>query len=172
MREGRKLREQLLEINRLHHQGSAAEASELASSLESATPADPRKVDGLARQRVRELRDTAFSFGNLELTREVVRRFIYMPEVRPLLTVEVLERRRDEFDGETARALIKAANAFFGELLKAPRGEGKKHGGRRTDDDRNAHAAALAALLPCNLFENRRGRSGGDAPARFDVSAG
>ena len=159
VQEGRKLREQLLEINRLRHQGSATEASELASSLESAAPADAKKLDGLARQRVRELRDTAFSFGKLELTREIVRRFVDMPEVRPLLTTEVIERRRDALDGETARDLIKAAKAFFGELLKAPRGEGKKRGGRRTDNDRNAHAAALAALLPRDLFENKRGRA-------------
>jgi len=51
------------------------------------------------------------------------------------------------------------AKAFFGELLKAPRGARATHGGRRTDDDRNAHAAALAALLPRDLFENRRGRA-------------
>eukprot|EP00966_Prymnesium_polylepis_P159513 3686474-Prymnesium_polylepis.1 len=120
VQEGRKLREQLLEINRLRKQGGAAEAAELASSLESEAPADAKKLDGLARQRVRELRDTAFSFGKLDLTREVVRRFVDMPEVRPLLTTEVIQRRRDALDGETARELIKAAKAFFSELLKAP----------------------------------------------------
>ena len=31
--------------------------------------------------------------------------------------------------------MIKAAKAFFGELLKAPRGKDAKRGGRRTDDE-------------------------------------
>lgn len=159
VQEGRKLRDQLLLINRLQHQGSAAEAAELANSLEAETPADGAKLDALARQRVRQLRDTAFSFGGLPLTREIVQRFCDMPEVRPMLQEHVLERRRNAVDGETGRLLIEAAKEFFSVLLKAPRGEGAKTGGRRTDDDRNAFAAALAALLPRDLFENRRGRA-------------
>lgn len=165
MRQGRELREQLLELNRLRHAalkgsaGNAEKAAELADALELEAPADQQKLDCLARQRVRTLRDTAFSFGGLELTRQVLRRFCDMPEVRQLLTPELLQRRRDTIDGETARELIKASKAFFGELLKAPRSEGKQRGGRRTDEDRNAYAAALAALLPHDLFENRRGRA-------------
>ncbi|KAL3920303.1 MAG: hypothetical protein SGPRY_005301 [Prymnesium sp.] len=59
----------------------ASAASELASSPESEEPTDPKKLDGLARQQVRELRDTAFSFGELDLARQIVRRFCDMPEV-------------------------------------------------------------------------------------------
>ena len=101
--EGRKLRDQLLEINRLRHVGKAREAGELASELEAAPAAAASKVDALSRQRVRELRDTAFSFGGLELTRQIVRRFCDLPEVRPLLTAELLEQRRDAVDSETGR---------------------------------------------------------------------
>ena len=157
-RVGRKLRDELLEVNRLRKHGGVEEAAELARSLEQET-ASADKVDGLARKRVRELSDAAFSFGGLELTRQVVRRFCSLPEVRPLLTPEVLERQRDVADGETARQMIKAAKGFFSQLMKAPRGEKSKRGGRRTDDERNAYAAALAALLPKDLFENRRGRA-------------
>ena len=157
--EGRKLRDQLLEINRLRHVGKAREAGELASELEAAPAAAASKVDALSRQRVRELRDTAFSFGGLELTRQIVRRFCDLPEVRPLLTAELLEQRRDAVDSETGRLMIEAAKAFFGDLLKAPRGKNAKRGGRRTDINRNAHASAVAAMLPADLFSNRRGRA-------------
>ena len=160
VREGRKLREQLRELNRLRYLGKGAKAVELATELESARNASKVKQhNDLARQRVRELRAATFSFGGLELTREIVRRFVDSPEVKPLLTEMVLQRRRDAVDGKTARVLIAAAKSFFTELLKAPRGAGAKRGGRRTDDDRNAYAAALAALLPSDLFANRRGRA-------------
>ena len=159
VREGRKLRDQLREINRLRHVGKACEAGELASELEAAPAAAESKVDALARQRVRELRNTAFSFGGLELTRQIVRRFCDLPEVRPLLAAELLKQRRDAVDSETGRLLIEASKAFFGDLLKAPRGKKAKRGGRRTDINRNAHASALVAMLPANLFSNRRGRA-------------
>lgn len=161
-RAGKKLREQLLELNRLRNRGKAKEAAELARSLEESTPPTATaasKLDSLARQRVRELRDTAFSFGGLQLTRQILQRFFEMPEVRQLFTAELLQRHSDAVDGETGRLLIKAAKDFFCELLKAPRGDKATRGGRRTDEDRNAHAAALAALLPSDLFENRRGRA-------------
>ena len=124
MRDGRKLREQLLELNRLRHAakkgsaGNAEKAAALAAALEPQAPVDEQKLDSLARQRVRTLRDTAFSFDGLELTREVLRRFCNMPEVRQLLTSELLEQQRDVVDAGTARELIKASKAFFGELLK------------------------------------------------------
>lgn len=89
----------------------ASAASELASSPESEEPTDPKKLDGLARQQVRELRDTAFSFGELDLARQIVRRFCDMPEVRQLLTTELLERHRDAVDGETGRLLVKTGKA-------------------------------------------------------------
>lgn len=155
----KKLREQLLELNRLRNSGKGTMAAELAQQLEADPPSDTSKLDALAKQRVRELRDTTFSFGGLHLTRRILQRFVDSPEVRPLLNEDVLQKRQDAIDGETARVLIKAAKAFFGELLKAPRGEGMKNGGRRNNEDRNAHAAALAALLPADLFENRRGRA-------------
>ena len=158
VRAGQKLREQLREINRLRKQGDAEEAAERAAELD-ATATSSAEVEGLARQRVRELRATAFSFGGLELTRQIVQRFCDSPEVRPLLTAKVLERRRDAVDGAAAAEIIKAAKGFFTQLLKAPRGKEAKRGGRRNDDDRNAHAAALAALLPSNLFEDRLGRA-------------
>ena len=39
------------------------------------------------------------------------------------------------------------------------KGKEAKRGGRRTDINRNAHASAVAAMLPADLFENRRGRA-------------
>ena len=42
----------------------------------------------LARQRVRDLRSEAFSYGGLSLTREVLRRFVESPEVRALLPAD------------------------------------------------------------------------------------
>ena len=97
---------------------------------------------------VRELRNAAFSFGGLEVTRAVVQKFVDSKEVRPLLSKELLQQRRDALDAETAHLMIRAAKSFFSELLKAPRTAGKSRAGRRTDEYRNAFLAGVVALLP------------------------
>ena len=54
----------------------------------------------------RELRDDAFSFGGLELTRQIVRRFCDLPEVRPLLPqAGALTREQAEMDTQMVNQL-------------------------------------------------------------------
>ena len=64
-----------------------------------------------------------------------------MREVRQLLSDE----QRSACDRETSQVLLDAARTFFSELMKLRGKDGK---GRRSDINRNAFAAGLAALLP------------------------
>ena len=151
----------LLKVARLRHAHKIKESDELLASL-SATPPDAdaaAKEESLAKQRVRRLRDTAFSFGGLSLTQRIVRRFLAMQEVQLLLPAELRRRQQQSKDDETAKLLLETAKAFLTKLFKARCSPGKKRGGRLSDEDRNARAAALAALLPADLFDNRRGRA-------------
>lgn len=158
---GRLLRDQLLEVTRLRHSGKMKEAeSRLAELLpdECGAVAESRE-DALARQRVRELRDVAFSFGGLSLSRRVIARFLGMPEVKLLLPEWVQKEQRNTADAETSKLLLDTAKTFLSQLFAARCAPGKQRAGRLSDEDRNARAAALSALLPASLFENRRGRA-------------
>lgn len=153
VRAGRELREQLLKVARLRHKHKIKEADELFATLDN-TPneaAAAAREDGLAKQRVRELRDCFFAMGGKSLTERVLERFLNMPEVRQLLPDVVRQQREQAADAEASKLLLETAKVFLTKIFKAR--------GRRSDEDRNAFAAALAAMLPADLFENRRGRA-------------
>ena len=154
---GRELRQLMLQHTRLLHDNKSKQAAELLARvdgessskghLDAATAAKRR--EGLAQKRAGELRDVAFSFGGLELTRKIVARFMVMPEVRPLLPGHLQKRRAA--DEETRDELLDTARAFLTGLL------GTK--GRRSDEDANAWMAAAVGLIPRTLFQDKRGRS-------------
>jgi hypothetical protein len=95
-----------------------------------------------------ELRDGVFEIGGLETTRRAVARFLDMPEMKALLPEHL---QRSQKDAATVDAMMVCARKFFTDLMAAK--------GRRNDDDANAILAGAAALLPRDLFENKRGRS-------------
>lgn len=57
------------------------------------------------------------------MTRIIVPPFCDMPEVRPLLTPELIQKRSDAVDAETSRELMKTAKAFVTVLVKVPRSD-------------------------------------------------
>ena len=71
----------------------ATAALEALNASAPATEQTRRRETELAKQRVRELRGELFSYGEVSLTREVLRRFIESPEVRLLLPAELQERQ-------------------------------------------------------------------------------
>ena len=107
---------------------------------------------------MRELRDEAFSYGGLSLTREVMRRFVESPEVRPLLPDALQERQQRADDAEVRDLMLNTAKHFIANVYKI-NGGGQFGRGRRSDVARNAMGAGLAQMLPPSLFENKHGRS-------------
>lgn len=152
---GRELYAKLKQVGELSHDRKSKAAAEVLASLHPPpAPTDlaaEARQGGVARQRVLELRDFVFSFGGLSLTRQILARLLNMREIKLLLPDELQQRQRDADDGETAREVLRAAKSFFGEIMKSK--------GRRSDIQRNAFVAGLVALLPRDLFENRRGRA-------------
>lgn len=88
-------------------------------------------------------------------------------EVRLLLPEAVRRGRQEAADAQTSKLLLDTAKAFLTKLFKAQASvadrathqSGEKGGGRRSDENRTAFTAALAALLPADLFQNHRGRA-------------
>ena len=99
------------------------------------------------------LRDVALGFGGYALAKKVLEQFLKMPTVRLLLPDDVRARQQKMADAEHAVELMGCAKEFFTSIF----GVGFR-GGRRTDEDRNAYAAASAAFLPRDLFA-KRGRA-------------
>ena len=158
---GRALRKELQRINQLQGKGRADDAAAAMAALDASAPSTAKARDAeanLAKQRVRELRGELFSYGEASLTREVLRRFLQIPEVRLLLPQELQKRQRDSAEAETRRLLLDTAKEFIATIYKI-RGGGVHGRGRRTDVARNAMAAGLAQLLPRSLFESRHGRA-------------
>jgi hypothetical protein len=94
---GRALRDELQRINRLQGKGKSKDATAALAALDASAPSSEqaRKCeDELARQRVRELRGELFSYGEVSLTREVLRRFLETPEVRLLLPPQLQVRQQ------------------------------------------------------------------------------
>ena len=106
---------------------------------------------------MRELRNEAFNYGNISLTREVLRRFVESPEVRQLLPEALQERQRRADDAEVRDLMLGTAKHFIANVYKI-KGGGLFGRGRRSDVARNAMGAGLAQLLPPSLFENKHGR--------------
>ena len=153
---GRALREELERVSRLRgrKEGYSKQADAALDALKAQAPSDAdgkRQLESLAKQRVRDLRDEAFSYGGFELTRQILARFVEMPAVREALPDE-LKRRQADAKGQAVRqTLVETAKSFIARVYKSA--------GRRTDVDRNAMAAGLAQMLPASLFESRQGRA-------------
>jgi hypothetical protein len=146
VRMGRELRAELQRINRLHGKGKWTDAAAAMAALDADAPSTDkarRAESSLAKQRVRQLRQEAFSYGNASLTREVLRRFIESPEVQPLLPAEVQTRQKASNDAEAKEELLATAKHFLSTIYKI-RGGGPHGRGRRTDVQRNAMAAGAS----------------------------
>jgi hypothetical protein len=150
---GRALRAALETANRLRRTRKPRQADALLAELAAESTAHSVSA---AKGRAQELRNTLFSFGDLKLTQDVVARFLEMPAVRQVLPAALQKQQQRVADSETEQLLIETAKSFFTEIFKL---HGKRGRGRRTDVDRNAFAAAAAALLPADLLQNRRGRA-------------
>lgn len=152
---GRELRGQLLEAMRLRNRHKAREADAMLKALEDETreAAERAQKSGLMRKRATQLREEAFSYGGLQLTRDIVTHFLNMPEVK-----ELLRNHRDSPTSGTNELIVNAAKDFLATIFK-PNGRAPGTGGRLNDEARNAHVAALATLLPRDLFESRKGRA-------------
>ena len=157
VRAGRELRQKLQEAARQytsHAKGSTAKADQAMAELEATAPTSDegkRKIQQLGKELVRGLRDTAFSYGGYAVTKEVIARFLELPEVRLLLPAEMQKKQQAAADHETQQVLIDTAKHFIATVYKAR--------GQRSDTDRNAFGAGLAMLLPASLFKDRRGRA-------------
>ena len=101
---------------------------------------DTHVSDALAKKRAQQLRGELFTFGGLELTRQVLDSFLNMSEVKLLLPEKVKKARKEAADAKTARALLEAASEFLHGVLASK--------GRRSDDDRNAFWASVVSLIP------------------------
>lgn len=156
VRLGRELRSKMLQLVRLRHNHKGKEADEMVCALEveTAEAAERAQKSGLTKKRAAELRDTAFSFGSLQLTRDIVAHFMGMPEVRELLRGQDLCAQAASVD----KLIVQSAKDFCRAIFQA-NGRKPGTGGRLNDDARNAQLAALATLLPRTLFENRNGRA-------------
>lgn len=156
--EGASLRKELVAIARLFTAHKSTDAQARLDMLLKAAPSEGgdeeqaiAREESLAKQRVRGVRDTLFEIGNISLTKRVVRRFLDTPEVRLLLPDELRQRQRVAADDAVREELVEAARRFFGNHFKTR--------GGRSEEDRNAMAAAGAAFLPSSFFDSKHGRA-------------
>ena len=142
---------QVVELQRSHAAGSSKEAARLLAELQ----ATPEKAPSIhtAYKQSEHLRDIALGFGGYAQARLVIEQFLKMPVVKLLLPDVLRELQQSSSDVSVAMELMGHAKQFFTEIF----GVGFR-GGRRCDEDRNAYAAASAAILPRDLFA-KRGRA-------------
>lgn len=150
------MRKELCAIARLFTAHKSQDAQARLDALLASGPSEEAEVEvareeSLAKQRVRGVRDTLFEIGNISVTKRVVRRFLNIPEVRLLLPDELRQRQRVAADDAVREELVEAARRFFGNHFKTR--------GGRSEEDRNAVAAAGAAFLPSSLFDAKHGRA-------------
>ena len=148
------LREKLkriLELQRSHVAGSNAQADELLAALKAGDGKEP-SIHTIYKES-EHLRDVALGFGGYALAKRVIEQFLKMPMVQFMLPDLLREQMDDACDAQTAKELLAQAKAFFTGIF----GVGFR-GGRLCDEDRNAVAAASAAILPRDLFA-KRGRA-------------
>ena len=143
---------QVVELQRSHAAGSRKEAAEVLAELQAA----PEKAPSIhtAYKQSEHLRDIALGFGGYAQARLVIEQFLNMPAVTLLLPDVLPELQQSSSDVSVALELMGQAKQFFTEIF----GVGFR-GGRRCDEDRNAYAAASAAILPRDLFGAKRGRA-------------
>ena len=144
------LREKLkcvVELQRSHVAGSNAQADELLAALKAGDGKEP-SIHTIYKES-EHLRDVALGFGGYALAKRVIEQFLKMPMVQLMLPDLLREQMGDARDAQAAKELLAQAKAFF---------TGSFRGGRLSDEDRNAVAAASAAILPRDLFA-KRGRA-------------
>jgi len=159
VRAGQQLRRTLKQILSLEGAGKLSAARELAELAQTERHQGPEqakhtahKLAALAAKRAQQMRTHFFSLGNWRLTQDVLNRFLDTPEVRRLMPGSAPQTRGERADAETADALLASAKRFFGEIMGVD-------GRRRSESDMNAFWAAVAALMPAELLENRGGRA-------------
>ena len=136
VRAGRELRQKLQEAARQytsHAKGSTAKADQAMAELEATAPTSDegkRKIQQLGKERVRGLRDTAFSYGGYAVTKEVIARFLELPDVRLLLPAEMQKKQQAAADHETQQVLIDTAKHFIATVYKARGGSSHEARGR------------------------------------------
>ena len=142
VKKGQQLRELLRCVSKLHSKHKTKEAEQL---LASAAPGSSSAA--LAKKRAQQLRGDLFTFGGLELTRQVLHSFLNMSEVKLLLPEKVKKARKEAADAKTARVLLETASEFLHSVLASK--------GRRSDDDRNAFWASVVSLIPRDAARKR-----------------
>ena len=132
---------QVVALQRSHE----AESNEGAAAILSELKAGEGKAPSIHTiyKHSEHLREVALGFGGYALSKRVIEQFIQMPAVQLLLPDLLREQQSDSADAHVAKELMASAKAFFKEIF----GVGLR-GGRLSDKDRNAFAAASAALLP------------------------
>jgi hypothetical protein len=142
---------QVVALQRSHTAGSSKQAEAILAEFR----AQPGKAPSIhtAYKQSEQLRDVALGFGGYAQARLVIQQFIKMPVVLLLLPDALRELQQSSSDTRVALKLMGHAKQFFTEIF----GVGCR-GGRRSDEDRNAYAAASAAILPRDLFA-KRGRA-------------
>jgi hypothetical protein len=142
---------QVVDLQRSHTAGSSKKAAEILAELQAA----PDKAPSIhtAYKQSEHLRDIALGFGGYAQARLVIQQFLKMPAVQLILPDALRELQQSSSDASVALELMGHAKQFFTEIF----GVGFR-GGRRSDEDRNAFAAASAAILPRDLFA-KRGRA-------------
>lgn len=100
--------------------------------------------DSLAKERAQQLRRELFTYGGLELTRQVLK-FLHLCEVLLLLPENTRQALQTATDAKTARDLLSSAATFIHSILKSKE--------RRNDDDLNAFWATVVSLMPRDLFK-------------------
>ena len=125
MKKGQELQELLRRVSKLHSKHATKQAEAL---LASAPPGSSSAA--LAKKRAQQLRSELFTFGGLELTRQVLNSFYNLPEVKLLLPEKVKQARKEAADAKTARVLLQTASEFLHDVLASK--------GRRSDDDRES----------------------------------
>lgn len=145
-----KLKE-VVKLQRSHAEGSTAKATAILEGLGGADPTVP-SIHTVYKAS-EHLRDVALGVGGYALVKRVIEQFLNMPSVKLMLPDDVRERQGKMADAKHAVELMGYAKEFFTGIF----GVGFR-GGRRSDEDRNAYAAASAAFLPRDLFA-KRGRA-------------
>ena len=146
VKKGQELQELLRRVSKLHskHKTKEAEALLALAPLGSSSAT-------LAKKRAQQLRSELFTFGGLELTRQVLNSFLNLREVTLLLPEKVKTARQEAADAKTARVLLETASEFLHGVLASK--------GRRSDEDRNAFWASVVSLIPRDAAKRRMVRA-------------
>ena len=142
---------QVVKLQRSHTAGSNKEAAAILESLAAGDGKAP-SIHTIYKQS-EHLCEVALGFGGYAISKRIIEQFLKMPAVRLLLPEVLRQQQQDASDALVAKELMANAKQLFTGIF----GVGFR-GGRLSDEDRNAFAAASAAILPADLFK-KRGRA-------------